>query len=367
MPSSTSSFERLTAADRPGIAQPVPERPVPAKSWAGLLLLAAAGAALLVGLWEKHWRDYGTEPSYVNSKGLWAIQRRRIDAGEGDATVLLGASRVLFDVDLDTWERLSGRRPIQLALEGTSPMAFLEDLADDPKFTGRVLVGVAPDVFFSGFMYNGKALDYFRRESPSQRAGQWLSMHVLEPDLTFLDSDFALATVLHRQAWPLRPGMTANTRVRKLSIHAADRNTHMWRKVETDPDYQHMAQQIWIEDSDPPDVKARAEMDATAQKQVDRAIAAVAKLRARHVPVVFVRLPSGGQYLPIENRDFPRAATWDVLLARTGAPGIHFEDTPELQGYWLPEWSHLATRERPRFTEALYGIIARNGWLAPPH
>jgi hypothetical protein len=367
VPSSTSSFDRLTAADRPGIAQPVPERAVPAKSWLVQLIAALAGTVLLVGLWEQHWRDYGAEPSYVDGKGLWSLQRRRIDNGEGNRTVLLGASRVLFDIDLDTWERLSGERPIQLALAGTSPMAFLEDLADDPHFTGRVLVGVAPDVFFSGYMFNGKALDYYRHESPSQRAGQWLSMHLLEPHLAFLDGDFALATVLHRQPWPLRPGMTANTRVRKLSVTAADRNTHMWRKAETDAQYQHMAQQIWIEGSDPPDAAARAENEATARKQIERAVKAVARLRERHVPVVFVRLPSGGEYLPIENRDFPRASTWDVLLASTGAPGIHFEDYPQMQGYWLPEWSHLATRERPRMTEAVYGIIAANHWMAPPN
>ena len=39
--------------------------------------------------------------------------------------------------------------------------------------------------------------------------------------------------------------------------------------------------------------------------------------------------------------------------------GIHFEDYPELQGYELPEWSHLAAGEKTRFTEALCGIIAR--------
>lgn len=152
---------RLTAADRPGVAQPVPERPVPSLPWRGIFPAALALAVLLLGGWEWYWRDYGVQPSYRDDSALWAIQRRRIDATDSDATVLVAASRILFDLQLPVWERLSGRRPIQLALPGTSPLFALEDLADDPKFKGRVLVGVAPDVFFSGFEYReGFLRDY---------------------------------------------------------------------------------------------------------------------------------------------------------------------------------------------------------------
>jgi hypothetical protein len=63
---------------------------------------------------------------------------------------------------------------------------------------------------------------------------------------------------------------------------------------------------------------------------------------------------------------FPRARTWDVRLAATGAPGIHFEDYPELrpdvQGYYLPEWSHMTRADGERLTAALYEIIERDFW-----
>jgi hypothetical protein len=85
-------------------------------------------------------------------------------------------------------------------------------------------------------------------------------------------------------------------------------------------------------------------------------------LRARGVQVLFVRPPTAGRYLEFDDKVFPRAKTWDVLLARTGAPGIHFEDYPELQGLELPEWSHLKTTDAQRFTAALYRIIARDYW-----
>src|SRR5688500_7562414 len=160
-------FVRLTASDRPGVAQPVPERDIPPPPWGRILLGALVLFLLLMTAWEAYWRDYGAVPGYRNSNGAWAEQRRRIDQGEGGKTVLVGSSRILFDVQLPVWERLSGERPIQLALEGTSPVPVLEDLAKDPNFTGRLVIGVAPDLFFSGFAYRGAAIEHFHKQGPS--------------------------------------------------------------------------------------------------------------------------------------------------------------------------------------------------------
>lgn len=351
MPSSISSSDpRLVDA-------PLPDRPLPSTPLGGPAIVAMLLFAISMVAWEGYWRDYGAEPAFRNSDGQWAIQRRRIDHGEGGKTVLLGASRILFDVQLEVWERLAGERPIQLALEGTSPVSVLEDLAADPDFTGRLIVGVAPDVYFSGFEYRGEAFRHYRDETPSQRAGEWLSMRFLEPYFAFYEPDFALFTVLARQAWPRRAGLDEYEDVRKLSVSAADRNTHMWRKVEVDSEYQAMAQRIWAQWFDVPPPGGAAGMKKALDESIERSVAAVAKLRARGIPVVFVRAPSDRDYLAYEDRDFPRASTWDVLLARTGAPGIHFQDYPDMQGLFLPEWSHLAHADARKFTEALYRAV----------
>ena len=362
-------FVRQTASDRPGVAQPVPVRDIPAQPWTRILVATLVMTALLLGGWELYWRAYGVAPGYRNSKGEWAEQRRRIDSGEGHATVLTGASRVLFDVQLPVWQRIAGERPIQLAMEGTSPLPVLEDLADDPNFTGRVLVGVAPDIFFTGFAYRGNVVPYFHKQSPAQRSGNWLSKRAIEPWLAFDDPDFALATVLRRQPWPARPGMHAGTAVRKLTMQEADRNTHMWTKLETDPQYRALAQRIWAEDFDrpPPGMDTPAGQRKVIDAQIARAVAAVAKLRARGVQVLFLRPQSVGPYYAYEQKYFPRAMTWDVLLARTGAPGVHFEDYPQLQGYRSPEWSHMAASEATRFTAALVPVLQHQRWGAWPN
>jgi hypothetical protein len=75
--------------------------------------------------------------------------------------------------------------------------------------------------------------------------------------------------------------------------------------------------------------------------------------------VVFVRPPNAGPYHEFDEHVFPRAKTWDVLLAKTGAPGIHFEDYPELRGFDPPEWSHLKFTDAEKFTAALVPLVER--------
>jgi hypothetical protein len=106
-------------------------------------------------------------------------------------------------------------------------------------------VGVAPVLFFSAFDRRVGALKYFRNETLSQRAGQWLSMHFIEPFFAFFAEDFALMTVLKRQPWPKRTGVINIADVRKLSVSDSDRDTHIWQKVEADPEYQKLTRKIW--------------------------------------------------------------------------------------------------------------------------
>ena len=348
-------FKRLTAADRPGMAQPVPERDIPSLPWPTILWAAVALAAALLAAWEWQWRAYGVAPSYRNSDGAWAEQRRRINSGEGYALVLVGSSRVLFDVQLPEWEKVTGVRPIQLALEGTSPAPILEDLAKDPDFKGRLVVGITPSLFFSGAAIRGDVVQYYHHQGPSQRSGHWLSKHFLEPYLAFYDPDFALATVINRQAWPPRPGVRSFIRVRKLSVSEADRSTQLWQKVETDLTYQRMAQNIWAQrfNAPPPSMNTPEKANAVIEAQIARTAAAVKTLRARGVRVLFLRAPSSGEFYANENRNFPREKTWDELLHRTASKGIHFEDYPEFQGLNLPEWSHLSAHDARKFTRML--------------
>ena len=69
--------------------------------------------------------------------------------------------------------------------------------------------------------------------------------------------------------------------------------------------------------------------------------------------MIFLRLPVTLDLKALENQLTPRAAFWDRLLKETAAPGIHFEDYPELASFDCPEWSHLSAGDSVEFTKRL--------------
>jgi len=340
-------------------AEPVFERPIPVlgrSAWLALLL-----AIILMAAWETWVRGQGVTPGYRNSDGQWAEQRRRISSDAGDGWVFTGSSRTLFNMQLDVWQRLDGSRPLQLALEGTSPVSVMEGLAEDDNFTGKLIVGIAPGLFFSGYEYRKTVFRHYKDESPTQWFGNKVSM-LFEPWLAFYNYDFAFAAILRRQPLPVREGMELDLEVRKIYDMGRDRNTRLWDRVDTDIEYRDLARHIWAQNWKPlaelpPPVQEK--ILESRDKQLERAITATEKLQAKSIEVVFVQMPYEGHYAVAEIDIAPRDSTWDVLLEKTGALGLHFQDHEEMQGYWLPEWSHMTGSEADRFTEAFYGLVKR--------
>ena len=75
----------------------------------------------------------------------WAEQRRIASSAP---IAIVGDSRILFDTDLDRFEAVTGVRPVQVSHVGTNARPLLEHFANDPKFKGLLIVGLADtDVF----------------------------------------------------------------------------------------------------------------------------------------------------------------------------------------------------------------------------
>ena len=357
MPSSTSSFETYEL-----------KRIIPKHHWMLLALLSVAITSVLTLGWELYCRSLGYEPSINDSPDLWASRRVVLDE-EPRRTVLIGSSRILFDFDMDVYERAMKERPLQLATVGTNPLPYLEDLADHPKFSGTVIVGVVPSLFMAPggppVAAARKHLDRYRDWSPTQRIGHYLA-RVLERRLAFLNQeDLTFNQLLSKLKLPNRERVQVPPEVPPF-FHTVDeeRQGGMTDFAENTPALQKRIQQIWLPLFTPPPPKKGLSLeeqktgDQKAVKQImERAKNAVAKIKARGGKVVFLRLPSTGTLREIEKKYKPRSQVWDQLLKFTQAPGIHFEDYPQLTGFDCPEWSHLTQKDATEFTRRLIPLF----------
>lgn len=113
------------------------------------LFIAVTLSVLSIVAWEIYWRNQGKIPDLDDDKNLWAVQRAKVDDASENEVVLLGSSRVLFDIQLNEWEKETGVRPIQLASAGASPLPTFHDIVENTEYKGTVLVGVTPGIFFS--------------------------------------------------------------------------------------------------------------------------------------------------------------------------------------------------------------------------
>jgi hypothetical protein len=353
MPSSTSSFD----------SEPVLLRAIPELSWPRVALLAWVLAALGLGGWEAYWRvAQQYEATYRNSDGQWAEVRRRIDAREPNATVFIGSSRTLFDIDLDVWKEETGVHGIQLALEGSNPLPVLTDVANDDDFSGLLVVGVTPPLLFlPGLGNRAGVIEHYYDETPSQRISTRLS-YPLETTFAYYNIDTKLFTVLARQAWwPERPSLPfQQPEVRKLEDMRRDRQANLWERVETDPEFHAIVTGTWraiIEHLPPPPPEdvARAQFEALLEQVAGN----VAKIRARGGEVVFIRPPSSDFFREAEKKITPRERVWEPVVGAAGAVGVHFEDYPALSDVRTPEWSHISAKDKARWTRALIGILRK--------
>ena len=80
---------------------------------------------------ELYWRGRGFMPTFNDDKVLWSTKRKEIYKPAEEATVFIGGSRIKFDLDVATWEKLTGEKAIQLAIAGTPGRLVLRDVAND--------------------------------------------------------------------------------------------------------------------------------------------------------------------------------------------------------------------------------------------
>lgn len=345
-------------------------RLVPDVPWRGLLAAVALLTTAATVAWELHARARGYVPTLNDTPDLWSEARARV---KPDSLVLLGTSRMLFDMDLDVLEQGLGQRPVQLAVVGSSPYPILDDLAADETFRGTVLLDVVPAMYLAPpgsppMEASEKALRRFRTWNHAQQWSHALGVQ-LEGRIAFTrQEDLTLGKLIERLPIPDRAGALVAPKMPPY-FYTLDRDRRARMAPEAAVVGSRLQQEVtgvWLPLFSLPPPPTFIPIEAFG-KMMGEAFEArfkdtarhIARIQARGGKVVFLRFPVTGPLAEREEQLAPRAATWDRLVRENGIPAIHFADHAELSAFECPEWSHLSADDSVEFTRRLVPHLQR--------
>lgn len=317
--------------------------------WRPAWMLALALLLLTVAAWESMLRSAAIGPEYVDNRALWVSTRHRLNSYGSDAVAVLGASRVQRAIDPETLARELGGPVAHLAVEGTSAIPLLEDLAVDPRFTGTVLFSVAPAFSFNRKLSKLDAGDqaawvkYYRNQSRSRRVEYELRL-AIQGLFAFRSPDASITRVL--------PEILKSGRLPETDFKATfgDRSVHIdYSKFERAANPQRIVD-LYLQNTEAYETDEFADLVTYVARLVDM-------LNAKNCRVVFVRLPSADIVRDLERQMFPHERFWGYMEENIDAEFIHFEDYPELSGYLSADGSHVDSEKSAAFTKVLAEII----------
>lgn len=330
------------------------------------LIIAAILSVMSIVAWEYYWRSQGFYPTLDDDEALWSVQRNRVQNLSDNDVILTGSSRVLFNIQLNEWEKIIERRPLQLAIAGSSPLPVFHDIVEKTDFKGTVLVGVTPGLFFS--TTNPKAdpwdaaqskVNYFHNRTYAQRLNHVLSIP-LQQNFAFISDVSGVDGInLKQLIKKIKVGNRVSNPMppfHEFSDLDIERNTKMTAITVQDTAFANTVKRVWqFFDKEP----RPPQRDSTITYFSND----VKKFMNRGGRVILLRNPSTGFYKQLESERLPRTEFWNKLLIQSNAKGYHYNDYEKLRDFDCPEWSHLSAEDAATFTTELAKIIKKDNVL----
>jgi len=334
--------------------------------------VAALLGAVAIGGQEAWLAARGFVPTVVDSASTWAHQRARASELGHDALILVGSSRMQLDVDLDELQHLTGRPAVQLAIDGSSFVPILADLAADERVTGTVIVDYQDHVVGDLHLQDGSAAylsEWHRMESRGSvlnftTAEKWLDGRMHDHMRSFADGaspfDSLTLRLLDRQATPQylvtlpdreRRADYSRVAMPQFYYSRAMRNAGI-NKIPPVTSWQALNEAISahiaaMPVSDMPAFDGNAGIVSGYVRQIER----------RGGQVIFVMFPRSGLVRAADEKMFPKERYWSRFLGVVRAPALDYRDVPEMVALICPDGSHLDARDQQTFTKALVTAV----------
>jgi hypothetical protein len=326
---------------------------IPRGPWLRPIVGAVLLVVALVGAWEWAVRQKGFEPAaVVDSKELWIETRQRATQLGEYGVVLVGASRMLFDINIDALTKYTATAPVQLAIVNNPFWPVFEDLANDESIKGTVIVEITIQAIdpVPTTLQARDWLDAYHRLTARHAQPYFKPMESILRDR--INKAFAYRSAGARPQHVLLNGWFDPTAYQRYWKMGPDRAVQAdYSKIDVKRAYREALAadkgRAPVAFVDIPDFAGRL---AALEKLVQ-------KIQRRGGRVVFIHFPISKELKTIEYARYPRAHYWDRLVRETSAQTVHFEDYPGLSRYELPDGMHLDFRQAIPFTQTLGSIL----------
>lgn len=326
-------------------------------------LIALVISTIGLTCWELYWRSQGYYPTLNDEKALWSMHRAKVEKATGADVVILGSSRAYFDIQLNEWKAETGKKPIQLASTGSSPLPTFNDIVNNTDFAGTVIVGVTPGLLFSTTYPKAMPwerpqakVNHYQDRTYAQRLNFLLSIP-LQQNLVFMSSDeeewaddIDLKALLRRIKMKPRTNNPVMPPFYHFGDVSIDRNMSMTTRTAQDTAFANKIIDVWKfvgAGAPPPDKEATMSFFLND----------VEKFKAKGGNLILVRLPSSGGVRIGESQGLPRTEFWDDLVRQANVKSYHFEDYAQFKNLKCPEWSHLSAEDAQYFTTELAKLM----------
>ncbi|MBC3920260.1 hypothetical protein H8L32_22540 [Undibacterium sp. CY18W] len=337
-----------------------------------LLLTLAAIIAMELSL-----RSLGYLPTALDSKERWSHERGRASQLGPQALTLIGTSRFQLGMDLDTLRQGTGLEAIQLAIDGSSFVPVLKNLADDPRVTGTILIDYTSGALANARQGNFGSASVFVDEYEKQQLHfQNFSADTLEKKLTtaihenlsiFSDGSNPWFALRYRILPWKRSSQYITTRPDRSRL--ADYSRLPWPDVY----YSRVAKQLGME-WNPRAGKGRVEMrfldkiktmpvasqeDFQYGGQLIRGY--IDAIQKRGGKVLFVKMPTTGLVKEADEQLYPEDRFLDVFFANSHLPILYDKNYPAIKDFKCPDGSHLDQKDRASFSAIVARFVAGKG------
>lgn len=343
-------------------------------TWWNSLLVAVLIFVVSVTVFEFYLSKEGYKPWVSDSAALWGSQRERVNWVD-KPIVLVGASRIQLDTDVDELQQLTGRSVVQLAIDGQHSVPVLENLASEDSFNGTVIVALQESAFTKRYEPSGTVLEWIQNYEERHRG-------TISPNLeAMLQAKFQLLSYYHSIEMDktelferLINGVPASIYLKTTDKRDRYADYRMVRQPDfyVNRVFRHLG---YIPDNfTPKTMKEFSQMmlleinslGPGSSRYLDDNIARIVELSNRIEKMggtaVFIRMPTDKLVYAIDQRRFPKDRIWGKVSS-SSVRTLHFSDIKGIEGLNLPDGSHMDQHQKIHFTRLLFSELKRRYWL----